>query len=71
MLLLTFKVRLGVITLADKLRVFGSIVSIPVDFFRFNMERKLFTKVSFAGAIRNSVLIRIFDSTYSLKISME
>ena len=64
MLLFTMKVRLGFITLADNLRILGPLLSIAVDLFRFSMVRKLFTKVSFVGAIRNSVFKGIFDLTH-------
>ena len=50
-LLFTMKVMLGVITLADNLRIFGPILSIPVDWFRFNVERKLSTKSRLSGQL--------------------
>ena len=41
MLLFIMKVRLGVITLAANLRIFGPILSIPVDLFTFSEEKRL------------------------------
>ena len=46
LLLFTIQVRLGAITLAEILRIFGPILSIPVDLLVFNRERKFLTKVS-------------------------
>ena len=53
MLLFSMKVRLGVITLADYLRILGPIVSIPVDLFRFNMERNYLQKSRLSGLLEN------------------
>ena len=69
MLLFTIMVRLGVITLAEILRTFGPILSIPVDLLVFNRERNFLTKVSFVGDIMNSVSMGIFDLTYSVRSS--
>ena len=69
MLLFIMKVRLGVITLAANLSIFGPILSIPVDLFTFSEEMKFTTNVSFVGANRNSVLVGTLDLTKSFKIS--
>ena len=67
-LLFTIQVRLGAITLAEILRIFGPILSNPVDLLVFNRERKFLTKVSFVRAIMNSVSVGIFDLAYSFEI---
>ena len=51
MLLLTINIRLGVRILADNLRIFGSILSNPVDLLTFKSVRKILTKVSFINEI--------------------
>ena len=68
-LLFTIQIRLGVITLAEFLRIFGPIVSIPVDLLVFNRERNFLTKVSFVGENMNSVSMGIFDLTFSVRSS--
>ena len=56
MLLLTMNVRLGVEILADNLRIFGPILSNPVDLFTFKSVRKFLTKVSFVkGKLKFSI----------------
>ena len=68
-LLFTIQVRLGVITLAEISRIFGPILSIPVDLLVFNRERDFLTKASFVGPIMNSVSMGIFGLTYSVRSS--
>ena len=63
MLLLTMNVRLGVKILADNLRIFGPILSNPVDLFTFKSVRKVLTNVSFVKEIQNSECFGTFDWT--------
>ena len=51
MLLLTMNARLGVRILADNLRIFGPVLSHPIDSFTFKGVRKFLTKISFVKEI--------------------
>ena len=61
MLLLTINVRLGVKTLAANLRIFGPILSNPVDLFTFRFVKNVRTKVSLVSEILNLVFVGTLD----------